>query len=272
MSISQENIESPHVELRETNSAFGRRIEEFELVNKGYKNIEEFLLSSFELYKQKISEAVSKFNLIKAVAYFNGEFERSFHVDDESNTLVEKRKIHVATKVQEINSTTDLSEYFRNNIINYLVSKVDKVMLEGSGFTLSNIKVLRVQMFKYEPLRGSGFIQLPEALKGKRSILNLKNTYDECFKWSILAALHYKEVYNRNKNKVTDAASFSCWANELNFTGIEFPMQLNQIEKFMIQNERNEHIAIIVYFFDSEKNAFAHFFLQRQWVKKNTSI
>lgn len=178
MSNSQENS-SPHVELRETNSAFGRRVEEFDLVNIGFKNIEEFLLNSFELYKQKISEAVSKFNLIKTVAYFNGEFERSFHVDDESDMIEEKRDVHVPTKVLEISSTTDLSDHFRKNFIDYLVNKIDAVMMEGSGFTLSEIKALRVQIFKYEPLRGSGFIQLPEELKGKKSNLNLKNTYDD---------------------------------------------------------------------------------------------
>lgn len=31
--------EIPHVEFKESNSAFGQRIREFELLNKGFKNI-----------------------------------------------------------------------------------------------------------------------------------------------------------------------------------------------------------------------------------------
>lgn len=59
------------------------------------------------------------------------------------------------------------------------------------------------------------------------------NTDDECFKWSILAALHYNEVFAKNKNKANDATSYQLWADELNFNGINFPVRLNQIKKFM---------------------------------------
>lgn len=76
-------------------------------------------------------------------------------------------------------------------------------MVEGSGFTLGEIKQIRVQIFKNEPLAGSGHIKLPKAIQNKRSIVNLKNTYDECFKWTILSALHHDEVYAINRNKVT---------------------------------------------------------------------
>lgn len=87
-----------------------------------------------------------------------------------------------------------LSDYL-SDIVSYVNKKVDDVMVEGSGFTLSRIIRLTVQIFKHEPLRGSGFISLPKSLKNKKSILNLKNTYNECFKWSILAALHHDKVY-----------------------------------------------------------------------------
>lgn len=146
-----------------------------------------------------------------------------------------------------------LNEHFQSEIINKVVKKVDEVMVEGSGFTLSKIDLLRVQIFKYEPLRGSGFIELPKILKNKKSIVNLKNTGDECFKWSILAALHYNEVYAENRNKVKNATSYIRWTNELNFNGIEFPVQLDQIDKFM---QQNEGIAVNVYYFVSEKKTF----------------
>lgn len=255
----------PHVELQVSNSAFGRRIREFELVNKGYKNIEEFLVNAFEIYHDKLTEAVAEFDLIKTVSYFSAEFERSFHVDDDNDVLTEKREIHIPTKKREINSTTDLREHFQNDIINHVVRQVDEVMIEGSGFTLSRIDQLRVQIFKYEPLRGSGFIELPKMLKHKRAIINLKNTYDECFKWSILSALHYDEVYAKNRNKVNQAASYHRWANELNFDRIDFPVRLNQIEKFM---QENQHIAINVYYFDSEKKCICPCFLASKPVER----
>lgn len=261
----EENIHDiPRVELK-TNSAFGRRIREFDLVNNGYKIIEEFLISAFEIYQVKISEAIAEFNLIKTISYFSAEFERSFHVDDDSDPITEKREIHIPTKNSEINSTTDLRAHFQNDIIDHMVKQVDEVMVEGSGFTLSKIKQLRVQIFKYEPLRGFGYIKLPKMLKNKGAVINLKNTGNKCFKWSILAALHHDEVYDKNRRKVTDAISYQEWINELNFDGIDFPMRLNQIEKFM---QQNEHIAVNVYYFDSEKKCVCPRFLAAKSVEK----
>lgn len=255
----------PHVELVVVNSAFNRRVREFEILNHGYKNIEEFLLSAFEIYRLQLSQAVAEFNLIKTVSYFNAEFERSFHVDHQSDVLTEKRDIHIPTKNHVISSSTDLHDHFLNHVFNYIVRKVDEVLIEGSGFTLSRIEHLHVQIFKYEPLRGSGDIELPKKLKNKRSIVNLKHTYDECFKWAILSALHHDEVYRRNRNKVNDARSYYFWRNELNFDGINFPVQLNQIDKFM---QQNDHIAVNVYYFDVEKDCVCPLFLAMKSVKK----
>lgn len=236
--MSKTNTEGePSVEFRGTNSAFANRIREFELVNNGFKNIEEFLVKAFEIYPIEIGKAVTEYNLIKTLSYFSAEFERSFHIDEDSDVLFEKREIHIPTIVRIINTTTDLREHYQKDIIEHIVKKVQEVMVEGSGFTLSRINQLRVQICKYEPLRGAGLIELPKALKNKRSIINLKNTYDECFKWSILAALHYDEVYTKNRNKVNDAASYRFWANELNFNEIDFPMRLDQIEKFDLEKK-----------------------------------
>lgn len=255
----------PFVELKVVNSAFNRRIREFEILNHGFKTIKDFLLHSFEVYRDQLTKAVSEFNLIKTVSYFNAEFERSFHVDDESEVLTEKRDVHIPTKNCDINLSTNLREHFLSDVMHHIIKKVDEVLVEGSGFTLSEIKHLRVQIFKHEPLRGSGYIETPKQLKGKRSIVNLKNTYDDCFKYAILSALHHEEVHRKNPNKVSDARSYDFWRNELNFDGIDCPVKLNQINKFM---EQNEQIAVNVYYFDTEKNCVCTLFLASKSIDK----
>lgn len=72
--------ENPYVELQVSDSAFGRRIREFELINFGYKDIERFLLNAFEFYRSKIIEAVTQFHTIKTLSYINAEFERAFRI------------------------------------------------------------------------------------------------------------------------------------------------------------------------------------------------
>lgn len=80
---------------------------------------------------------------------------------------MEKRTVYIPSIIKEIDHTTNLKEHFENDVINHVKRKVDEVMVEGSGFTLSKIIKLCVQIFKYEPLRGSSFIDLPSALKKK---------------------------------------------------------------------------------------------------------
>ena len=43
---------------------------------------------------------------------------------------------------------------------------------------------------KYEPIRGSSYIETPKAIAGKQAIINPQNTDEMCFKWAVLAALH----------------------------------------------------------------------------------
>lgn len=99
--------DSPYIELKVVNSAFNRRIREFDLVNNGYKSIESFLLSAFDLYSREIFEAVEEFNLIKTISYFSAEFERAFHIDDQSESVIEKRDIYIPSKIREIDSSTN---------------------------------------------------------------------------------------------------------------------------------------------------------------------
>lgn len=63
--------EIPHVDLQFTNYAFGRRIREFDLVNKGLIDINGFLSTAFGLYQHEINDALSQFGIIKAVSFLS---------------------------------------------------------------------------------------------------------------------------------------------------------------------------------------------------------
>lgn len=65
--VSADDSETPYVELQDSNSAFGRRIREFKIINFGFKDIERFLLSAYEPYQTKITKAVTEFNTIKTL-------------------------------------------------------------------------------------------------------------------------------------------------------------------------------------------------------------
>ena len=96
----------------------------------------------------------------------------------------------------------------------------------GSGWTLEANNALVLEMVDYQPLGGSTYIELPKDVYDTKSIVNIKNEDQECFKWSILAALHPAD---HNPQRISHYEPYS---EELNFTGIEFPVTVDQIRKF----------------------------------------
>ena len=84
----------------------------------------------------------------------------------------------------------------------------------------------------YAPLQGSSYVKLPKELEDKKAILNVQNEDEKCFLWSVLAALH---PVNRKKNPNL-LHHYKGYEQELNVSGIEFPMKVKDIAKFEKQN------------------------------------
>ena len=124
---------------------------------------------------------------------------------------------------------------------------------EGSGWILDEILHLDLNMAKYTPLKGSSYIPLPKKLKTKKAIINVKNTDNKCFMWSILAALHPVE-HTRNPERIHH---YQHYQDELNFGGIEFPVTIDKIGRF----ERQNNISVNVFGF--RKCTLSHLYHER---------
>ena len=73
-------------------------------------------------------------------------------------------------------------------------------------------------MAYHEVTRNHVVEELPKNIYDTKSIVNVKNDDHECFKWSVLAALHPAEYHAER------LIHYKPFKDELNFTGIEFPM------------------------------------------------
>ena len=60
----------------------------------------------------------------------------------------------------------------------------------GSQWVFLLIVNLEIHSVRYAPLRGSSYIPLPELLRSKKAIINMKNSDQECFKWCIARAIN----------------------------------------------------------------------------------
>jgi len=68
-----------------------------------------------------------------------------------------------------------------------LMKEKDECTGRGSGFTLESIDGLLLGVYKYTPMGGSSYIELPAYIDRKRGTINSQNIDQQCFKRAILA-------------------------------------------------------------------------------------
>ena len=103
-----------------------------------------------------------------------------------------------------------------------------------------------VSVAHYQPLQGAAFVQLPKYVQNKKSTINVQNKDNMCFKWAVLSALH------RAPHHAERVTWYKPYENDLNFTGIAFPVLKDAIayKKF---EQKNPTISLSVYCFIEEE-------------------
>ena len=91
-------------------------------------------------------------------------------------------------------------------------------MQAGSGWVLEENNALALEMAEYTAIGGSSYLELPRNIFHTKAVINIKNEDQECFKWSILAALH---PATHHAERIFYYQPFK---EELNFSGINFPV------------------------------------------------
>ena len=142
------------------------------------------------------------------------------------------------TKTAPIYSTTDLNEWFVMNVQNPIDTDMEEFQERELGWTLKSILNLVVNIYKFSPMRGSSYIDLPPFIKNKKACINVENEDDECFKWAILSALYPARM---GANRVTNYVPYK---NDLNFKAINFPVDPRKVSKF----EKQNNISVNVYY------------------------
>lgn len=229
-----------YVEFELRDFAFQNRIETFSLVNRGHIDVNEFFIDAFNHFEQKVYEIINTHYLAKLSSCFVAVFEKIAFVNGEE--IKEYQTLYLHSESEVLDFETDLHIFYRENIIEFVQKKIDDIELRGSGFTLSEIKELNIQISRFEPIAGSSYIELPKVLQCKKAIVNVQNDDNQCFKYAVLSALF---PASKNAQRVSKYKRFE---HLLDWTGVDFPTKLEDITRF---ERRNPLISINVYIFDS---------------------
>ena len=135
------------------------------------------------------------------------------------------------SKIKLILEGTDLNEIYdeMKDEIEEQIQKVQEAM--GSGWKFEKVIKLVLHTTRWDPINAGSYIDLPEALKNKKAIINMKNQDEECFKWCVLRAL-----YPKDKNAERIDKDFKSKQDTLNMKGIRYPVNFRDIDRFESQN------------------------------------
>lgn len=239
--------------------AFKNRVFTYILLNQTHVFLTDFFAEAYDTFAIETKKLVEKFRMIKLNVSLEAKFKRNFcesaesTLEEENNEEEEYEQknnegeefaiFYITTNNVVIDETTDLSELYKKEITEVIVSRIDDMQENGSGWSLSEIISLTVNNNKHESFNGSSHLPTPKYILDKHAIVNVENwTDNRCFMWCILAALYPA------KTNACRVSKYKKHINELNFDNITFPVTLDQIEKF---EKQNNGISIHVYVYEA---------------------
>ncbi|XP_077260494.1 uncharacterized protein LOC143896465 [Temnothorax americanus] len=230
---SSGNENAERLVWREIDAAFEWRVLTGAVININYIEPRKFLEDAEVIVLDRVRNVMQRHASVKINTVFNGEFVTG---DKRANKSV-------STGNRELFRASDLREWYELHVIEPTLSRLEEFQERDSGWALSRILNLTVNVNKYNPLRAGCYINLPQKIKSKKAVINVQSMDNACFAWSVVAALHPAE---RNSER---ESSYPDYTTVLNLQGIEFPMTLKQIKNF----ENHNNISINVYAIEGEK-------------------
>ena len=131
-----------------------------------------------------------------------------------------------------ITEATDTIEIYHEMVGEIFEAMQEVEQAEGSGWVFMEVIKLILQIDKWDPLKASSYIDLPPELKNKKALINMQNTDNKCFLWSVLRGLNPKD-----KNAGRIDKDLKSKENTLNMEGIDYPVNIKgHIKRFEKQN------------------------------------
>ena len=188
--------------------------------------------------KPFIINVMDKNRNIKVKLYLNCTMKRT---DSDGLTYIRKFAFH-SIGVKIITESTDLHEIY-NEMFKEIEERVQMVEhADGSGYVFVEVENLTLYTDIWDPIKASSYIDLPDELKNKKAIINMKNkNNDKCFLWCVLRALNPKKEHPERIDEDLKSKE-----DTLNMEGIDYPVNLKDIKRFEKQNP-NISISVLGY-------------------------
>ena len=198
--ISIKNNKDPLAQMQNTRKAIEHSVISLLDEMKGLKYVE-----TVKVTFNKISDG----EIVEKSAYFNSK----------AQTIINHTEINEALQMS------------KQNILNLISQWIS----EGSGWTIQSVDSHYLNIAKYEPMKGSSYIQLPNELRNSaKGLINMKNEDNECFRWC-----HIRHLNPQDKDPQRIKKTDKQYVGKLDYSNIEFPVGVKHYNKIEKQNSIN---------------------------------
>ncbi|XP_066592368.1 uncharacterized protein [Prorops nasuta] len=202
------------------------------IINNDHIEPTDFLSEAEELIHARVNKELSDLNRIIINCVFNAELiYKNISCD-----------IHISTTNNALTKTDNFSQWYKTNIIEMILKSLREFHGRENGWSLTKILNLVVNINNSNSMRVGCKIQLPLEIKKKKAVLNIKTHKDDCFAWALTAAFYP----SRTNNNTTRPGSYPHYTHVFNIRNITFPVTLNQVSKFEMDNNVSINVFTMV--------------------------
>ncbi|XP_075157947.1 uncharacterized protein LOC142231214 [Haematobia irritans] len=161
---------------------------------------------------------------------------------------LQMQHMYHVSKMQRLVMSDNIEDFIKRHI-EEIKSQMADFQERDSGWTLTRIEKFEININKWSGFCGSQYIPTPPKLYSKKACINVRNTDEYCFKWSVISALTSPKPTHptRTSSYRVDIRQQNILLENninLNFEGLEFPMPVQEIPKF---EKLNPGVSINVY-------------------------
>ena len=206
----------------------------FEPINEN--DFQQSIKRNLENVKNALIQLLQRFSALKFYVIFEGQMKKDI-LKEETQDFGFVSNTQILLQDSEINDLIQVCDDKIND-------SIDRFTRLGSGWILNKFINVSLNATEYRPCAGGTYIDLPNSLKKKKSLLNIKNKDGKCLIWCILAALYPTNTTHPDRTK-----SYEEHFNKINTSNISFPITVQDIPKI----EKLNNIRINVYGYDENK-------------------
>ena len=221
-------VPTPRTKIEQTDKALKGYTNSYEISIKNNKDPLAQMQNTRKAIEHRVIALLNEMKGLKYVETLKVTFEKN-----SADEIVEKSAYFNSTPQTIINQMeiADSLQSSKQQILN----KIAQWISEGSGWTIKSVDSHYLNIVKYKPMSGSSYIQLPSELRnGKKGLINLKNMDNECFRWC-----HIRHLNPQDKDPQRIKKTDKQYIEKLDYSGIEFPVNVKQFNKIEKQNKIN---------------------------------